>query len=131
MTVKGLKLSNSSYHVELDLLTERFGDPRLLISAHIGNLLNLSNVPSINDLQELRLLCDRVETEIRSLDSLGLPARNYGPLLVPVLMEKIPSELKLMISRKCSNKELWNVKNILVVYKEELEAREKSFFKNN
>ena len=53
MTVKGLKLSNSSYHVELDLLTERFGDPRLLISAHIGNLLNLSNVPSINDLQEL------------------------------------------------------------------------------
>ena len=131
MTVKGLKLSNSSYHVELDLLTERFGDPRLLISAHMGNLLNLSNVPSINDLQELRLLCDRVETEIRSLDSLGLPARNYGPLLVPVLMEKIPSELKLMISRKCSNKELWNVKNILVVYKEELEAREKSFFKNN
>ena len=100
MTVKGLKLSNSSYHVELDLLTERFGDPRLLISAHIGNLLNLSNVPSINDLQELRLLCDRVETEIRSLDSLGLPARNYGPLLVPVLMEKIPSELKLMISKK-------------------------------
>ena len=131
MTVKGLKLSNSSYHVELDLLTERFGDSRLLISAHIGNLLNLSNVPSINDLQELRLLCDRVETEIRSLDSLGLPARNYGPLLVPVLMEKIPSELKLMISRKCSNKELWNVKNILVVYKEELEAREKCFFKNN
>ena len=52
-------------------------------------------------------------------------------MLVPVLMEKIPSELKLMISRKCSNKELWNVENILVVYKEELEAREKSFFKNN
>ena len=100
MTVKGLKLSNSSYHVELDLLTERFGDSRLLISAHIGNLLNLSNVPSINDLQELRLLCDRVETEIRSLDSLGLPARNYDPLLAPVLMEKIPSEFKLMISKK-------------------------------
>ena len=40
MTVKGLKLSNSSYHVELDLLTERFGGPRLLISAHVGNLLN-------------------------------------------------------------------------------------------
>ena len=51
-------------------------------------------------MQELRLLYDRVETEIRNLDSLGLPATNYGPLLVPVLMEKIPSELKLMISKK-------------------------------
>ena len=26
MPVKGLKLSNSNYHVALDLLTERFGD---------------------------------------------------------------------------------------------------------
>ena len=64
---------------------------------------------------------------VRSLNCSGLPTTNYGYMLVPVLMEKIPSELKLMISRKCSNKELWNVKNILVLYKEELEAREKKF----
>ena len=44
MTVKGLKLSNSNYLVILDLLTERFGDPQLLISAHIGSLLKLPNV---------------------------------------------------------------------------------------
>ena len=50
-----------------------------------------------------------------SLNYLGLPTTNYGPILVPALMEKIPSELKLMISRKCSSKELWNIKNILVV----------------
>ena len=129
MTVKGLKLSNSNYHVALDLLIERFDDPQLLISAHVGNSLNLPNVCSINNLQELRFLYDRVETEVQSLDCLGLPTTNYGPMLVPVLMEKIPSELKLMISRKCSNKEIWNIKNILVVYKEELEAREKVFTK--
>ena len=92
-TVKGLKLSN--YHVALDLLTERFGDPQLLISAHIGNMLNLPNFCSINDLQELRFLYDHVETEVRSLDCLGLPTTNYGPTLVPVLMEKSSSKLKL------------------------------------
>ena len=37
MIVKGLKLSNSNHHVALYLLTERFGDPQLLISEHIGN----------------------------------------------------------------------------------------------
>ena len=94
-TVKGLKLSNSNYHVALDLLTERFGDPQLLISAHIGNMLNLPNFCSINDLQELRFLYDHVETEVRSLDCLGLPTTNYGPMLVPVLMEKSSSKLKL------------------------------------
>ena len=53
MTKKGLKLSTSNYHVALDLLTERFSDPQLLISVHIGSLLNLPKVWSINDLQEL------------------------------------------------------------------------------
>ena len=130
-TVKGLKLSNSNYHVALDLLTGRFGDPQLLISAQIGNLLDLPNFCSINDLQELRFLYDHVETEVRSLDCLGLPTTNYGPMLVPVLMEKSFSKLKLTISRKCSSKELWNIKNILVVSKEELEARENVFIKNN
>ena len=50
-------------------------------------------------------------------------------MLVPVLMEKIPTELKLTDFKKCSNKELWKIKNILVVYKEELEAWEKVFIK--
>ena len=34
-----------------------------------------------------------------------------------------------MISRKYSNKKFWNIKNILVVYKEELKARVKVFIK--
>ena len=38
----------------------RFGNPQLLISAHIYTLLNLPNVCLINDLQELRFLHDRV-----------------------------------------------------------------------
>ena len=91
------------------------------------------------DLQELRFLYDRVETEVRSLDYLGVPATNYGPMLAPALMEKscwkkqekALSELKLMISRKCSNKELWNIKNILVVLQRRVESAGKRFYKNN
>ena len=45
-------------------------------------MLHLPNVWSINGLQELRFLYDRVETEVRSL---GLPTTNYGPMLVPAL----------------------------------------------
>ena len=61
-----------------------------------------------------RFSYDRVETEVRSLDCLGPKTANYGLMLVPVLMEKIPSQLKLMISRECSSEELWNI-NLAVV----------------
>ena len=87
MTKKGLKLRTSNYHVALDLLTERFSDPQLLISVHIGSLLNLPKVCSINDLQEL-FLYDCAETEVPRLDCLWLPTLNCGPVLVSVLMEK-------------------------------------------
>ena len=45
----------------------------------------------------------------------------YGPMLIPVLMSKLPDELKLILSRE---KE-WTFKNILEKLKIEVEAREK------
>ena len=71
-TIKGLLLSNSSYQTALDLLNERFNDPQITISLHMSNLLNLETVKPISDLKELRALYYEVETQIRSLDNLGL-----------------------------------------------------------
>ena len=50
-------------------------------------------------------------------------------MLVPVLMEKIPSELKLMIPRKCSSEKLWNIKNLSCLQRRVGGAG--SFYKNN
>ena len=46
--------------------------------------------------KEMRCLHDGLETQVRSLSSLGLDTRNYGPMLMPVLMAKLPDELKLI-----------------------------------
>ena len=50
-------------------------------------------------------------------------------MLIPVLMAKIPNEIKLVLSREKD----WTLKNILKCFKKELEAREKVAFssKNN
>ncbi|GFV97776.1 hypothetical protein TNCV_3076101 [Trichonephila clavipes] len=44
----------------------------MLINAHLSNLLNLTSVRNLTDIVGLRNLYDRAETQIRSLESLGV-----------------------------------------------------------
>lgn len=48
----------------------------------------------------LRRLYDDVESHIRSLKSLGVAPDSYDALLSPVLLNKLPPELRLIVSRK-------------------------------
>ena len=123
-TISGLKLSNKNYKTALDLLHDRFGNPQMIITAHMNKLLNLDPVSRLSDVKGLRNLFDLTESQVRSLQALGLEAKNYGPLFIPVLLQKLPAELKLMISRQFG-KEAWEVELILKAFKKELEAQEK------
>ena len=78
----------------LKMLEERFGDPQLLIHKHMTTLLSLDTISSIFDLKNLRKAYDEVETQIRSLENLGLDLKSYESLLAPDLMSKLPDELK-------------------------------------
>ena len=132
-TIQGLKLSNDNYPIALNLLRERFGDPQMLISAHMNELLNFQNVNDFNNIKELRSLYDKMETQVRSLNNLGIESKNYGSMLVPVFLSKLPTELKLIISRKFG-KNLWDIESVIEAFKFEIEARERivqSTFENS
>ena len=124
LAIKGLKLSNENYEIALDILVKRYGDPQILISAHMNELLNFEVISDINDVKALRLLYDHVETQVRSLYNLDITCKSYGPKLVPVLISKLPSELKLLISIKFG-KALWDIENILEALQNEIEIRER------
>ena len=109
----------------IDILRDRFGKPQLLISNHMEALLKLSMVSSVHETKKLRDLYDKIEINIRSLKALGIESESFGNLLVPVVMEKIPSELRLIISRKFGSKETWDLDVLLNALKSELEARER------
>ena len=70
-------------------------------------------------------LYDKIGINIRSLKALGIESESFGNLLVPVLMEKISSELRLIISHKFGSKETWDLGVLLNALKSELEARER------
>ncbi|GFV42576.1 DUF1758 domain-containing protein [Trichonephila clavipes] len=97
--INGFPISDDNYDRALDLLKDRFGNKNMLINAHLSNLLNLTPVRNPTDIVGLRNLYDRAETQIRSLESLGVKRESYSNLLTPILLKQIPSELVLEFNR--------------------------------
>ena len=88
------------------------------------SLLKLKPVNARLDIKGIRAVLDRVEIQVRGLQSLGVDSAQNGALLIPIFMEKLPDELKLIVSRK--HKENWELNFVLIAVKSEVEARERS-----
>ena len=73
--------------------------------------------------KDLRKLYHTVESHVRSLSSLGINYQYFGPLLIPIILERLPITIKLQISRK-SGKENWNIEQFLLVIHGEISAKE-------
>ena len=64
----------------------------------MNSLLHLTAVVSHHDLKGLRHLYDSVEANVRGLRALGVSADSYGSLLTSILMNKLPSETRIVVS---------------------------------
>jgi len=63
----------------------------------MNTLLQLPSPPAT--LQGLRRFYDQLETNIRGLESLGELQENYGTLLVPVILQRLPPETRRNLAR--------------------------------
>ena len=122
--IAGLALTAANYDEAILILKKRFGNKKQIVGRHMDLLLNVDAVTSDQNLKGLRHLCDHVESHVHSVKSLGVTSDNYGSLLASVLMNKLPQELKLIITRK--REEDWNLDGILEEVEKEIEARERA-----
>ena len=122
--IKGLNLTNENYENARELLAKRFGDKQTLISAHMDMLLGLEAVDDEKDIKGLRKLFDRIESQVRSLEALDCKSDTFGPMLIPIVIKKLPNEFRLLVSRNTPG-EVWNINDILKEFEKELSAREK------
>ena len=61
-------------------------------------LMNIQ--PSNNDRPaSLRHIYDRISVHVRGLASLGISTEQYGSLLIPVVMSKLPNEIRPQLYR--------------------------------
>ena len=124
--ISGLTLTAPNYDEAVQILQKRFGNKQLIINKHMEQLLNVDNVSSQHDVKGLRHLHNAIESNVRSLKSLGIAAESYGSLLASVLMTKLPSEIRLIASRKFKDEETWKFDDMLDLLEEEAQARERS-----
>ena len=122
--VNGLDLTSDNYEEAKKILSDRFGNPQVVIASHMESLVNLPAVTSLSNVNQLRKMYDQVEVIVRNLKSLDMPPTSYGALLIPVLNEKIPEELRVIISRKFQDA-VWNLEDMIEYVKAEIQARER------
>ena len=65
--IEGLPLTNPNYKNAKDLLEKRYGNPQLIISSHMNNLIQLEKVVG-TDVRKLRLLYDKIEANVTALE---------------------------------------------------------------
>ena len=122
-TISGLPLTNSWYRKALYLLEKRFEDKQIVISQHMEDLVELPKIVSNKELRKLIILYDKTKATVHSLKSLGVDTNGYSSFITPVIMSKIPQELRLILSRKMT--EEWSLEALLKELSEELSLREK------
>ena len=109
-TISGFQITSKNYDEAIELLEKRFGNKQIIISRHIEDLMQLPKVSTNDDLRGLRILYDKLETTTRSLKSIGINSDSYSAILSPVIMSKLPSELRFLISREL--KQFWEFENL-------------------
>ena len=123
--ISGLKLTTANYEEGIAILKKRFGNKQQIITKHMDILLNIDAVASQYNIKGLRHLYDLVEAQVRGLRALGVPSESYGSLLSSILINKLPQELRLIVSREVKGEE-WELDELMKVIEGEIEARERA-----
>ena len=94
--INGLTLTNSTEAWKI--LKDRFGNVQQIVSSHMERLANLHNISSDPNLTKIRKLYNEIDSHVTCLDSLNVKSDSYSALLVPMIMGKLPPQLKLFVS---------------------------------
>ena len=121
--VTGLALTSANYEKAVELLKRRFGNRQVVISSHMEALTKIPKVASTSEVKRLRSLYDTVESHVRGLESMEISSEMYGCFLTPIIMQKVPEEFRIAISRNLES-ETWDLKEILSEFHKELQLRE-------
>ena len=99
LAVNGLSLTAANYKTACEILRKRYGRPERLIFCHIQDLLNLS-VPKQPKTSVLWEMYDTLQSHVRSLEVLGISGSQYGVVLTPLILSRLPPDMRLEWARE-------------------------------
>ena len=120
-SISGFTSGGESYNHAVDILKERFGQSRRLITAYMDALIEMKK--PVHTVSSLRSFYDNLNMYVRSLEALNKSSDSYGDLLIPVLLKKLPATVVQNISRGRSVKD-WTLNALLQSLSNELDLLE-------
>ena len=120
-TVSGFAITNVNYCKAVALLHERYGQKHRIVQTYMQALLDLP--APMNTISSLRTFYDKTESYIRGLESLDQMESSYGALLVPVILKKIPEEIRKNITREHGSSN-WSLSDLRKCLLKELNVME-------
>jgi hypothetical protein len=118
--IQGLTLTGANYDAAIEILRDRFGQPQQIITAHMDELLKIP-ASTGDKLSSLRFIYDKISVHVRALASLGVSSDQYGSLLIPIILSKMPGDIRLQIARQ-TKKDAWKIDDLLQIIKFEIES---------
>ena len=119
--IDGLPLSDLNYRHAVTLLRDRFGQPHELINAHMKALVSMTSPTS--SLLSLQMFYDSVESHIHGLSSLGKSEKSYGDLLVPIVKNKLTTDVRRNLAREHLNTQ-WILSDLMAALQKEIRVLE-------
>ena len=116
-SIQGFTLTEDYYSLVVEFLKKRFGKKRLIIQAHMDAIIDLLKFDTMEN-NKVRSFLDTLKSNLRSVVPLGVQTELLAPLLIPLLMRKMPkkliekfssrSKLGLKTSRNFFLKRIWS-----------------------
>ena len=101
LSVKGLTISAAHYQIAKDILVQRYGRKERIIFTHVQQLMNITvpgNITCENTV--LWKLQDELLAHVRSLEALGVTGDQYGVILTPLILSRLPQDVRLEWARE-------------------------------
>ena len=124
-SIQGLSLTSQHYQSARQILTDRLVVRfERIIFTHIQTLLNM---PVMNKclVSNLWKLNDDLQSHVRSLEALGICGTQYGVILTPLILSRLPQDVRLEWSREGETHES-DLSYLLKFLEKEILRRERS-----
>ena len=99
--IAGLQIINTNYGQAIHILVQSFGQEHKIVNAYMQNLFNLTSPTSGRN--GLKVFYDTAESYIPGLEAIGKPQESYGSMLVPIILGKLPGNIRQNITRDRGN----------------------------
>ena len=126
--ISGLSITSANYDIAINMLKRRYGDEDRIISAHIHALIMVSSPASSKGtkyIPELWKMYDDLNKHIKCLEALQITGTQYGRVLTPIILSRLPEDLRLEWSRHSSGHQ-FDLEFLMLFLEEEIKRLQRS-----